>query len=126
MSEERIWRPLWSAISNKIDRELPGEPLWSQAIPIENGDIDEGLAIRREEDHYILVYFQLVPIEVDPAGEMIGGQRADDWDIQLGYQQNFATLQETKEHAKRLLADLPTPEHMQGRGYDFFLNLLEA
>lgn len=125
MSEENLWKPLWSEISGKIDRELPGESLWSQAIPIE-GDVAEGLAIRRESDYYILVYFRLIPAEVDPSNntQMTGGQSADDWDLHIGYQEDFDTLEEARREAKQLLENLPVPEHMQDRGYDFFLNLL--
>ena len=141
-NEESIWRPLWSDVSAKIDRELPGEPLWSQAIPIENGDVAEGVAIRREgptegdpegDDEaraptgYLLVYFRLVPVSVAPSGEMIGGRAeggADNWDIEVGYQEPFDTLGGAKKEAGEILAGLPTPEHMEGRGYDFFLRLL--
>ncbi len=147
-SPESIWKPLWSDLSNKIDRELPGEPLWSQAIPIEDGDIAEGIAIRREGDPnggseasapwHLLVYFRLVPVSVGPgeAGEMVthqlrtgvpGGSdaTADDWDVEVGYREPFDTLQEAKDEAGKILADLPTPEHMETRGYDFFLKLLK-
>jgi len=148
-SPESIWKPLWSDLSNKIDRELPGEPLWSQAIPIENGDLAEGIAIRREGDPnggggeasaawHLLVYFRLVPVSVGPgeAGEMVthqlrsgvpGGSdaTADDWEVEVGYQEPFDTLQEAKDEAGKILADLPIPEHMEARGYDFFLKLLK-
>ncbi len=152
-NEESIWKPLWSDVSAKIDRELPGEPLWSQAIPIENGDVAEGVAIRREGPTegepegadeartpagYLLVYFRLVPVSVAPSGEMIthpsgctrsgvpGGAEggADDWDVEVGYQEPFDTLGDAKREAGEILAGLPTPEHMEGRGYDFFLRLL--
>lgn len=141
-NEESIWKPLWSDVSAKIDRELPGEPLWSQAIPIENGDVAEGVAIRRagssEGDPeagdearaptgYLLVYFRLVPVSVAPSGQMIGGGAeggADDWDVEIGYQEPFDTLGDAKYEAGEILAGLPTPEHMEGRGYDFFLRLL--
>ena len=147
-NEESIWRPLWSDVSAKIDRELPGEPLWSQAIPIENGDVAEGVAIRREgptegdpegdaegraPTGYLLVYFRLVPLSVAPSGEMVtrrsgvpGGAEggADDWDVEIGYKEPFDTLGDAKHEAGEILAGLPTPEHMEGRGYDFFLRLL--
>jgi hypothetical protein len=128
-SRKPSWEPLWSEISNKIDRELPGEPLWSQSIPIE-GDVAEGLAVRREAGPegsywYLLVYFRLVPAEVDPAtGEMLGGASADDWDLEVGYRGDFDTLEEAKAEGKEILAALPTPESMRGRGYGFFLDLL--
>lgn len=124
--EENLWKPLWSEISDKIDRLLPGELLFSQALPIEEGDVAEGLAIRREGGHYILLYFTLLPAEVDPSDDhrMIGGQSADDWELEIGYQQDFDTLEDAKAEAKRILEDLPTPEYMQQRGCDFFLKLL--
>lgn len=124
MSEKDIWKPLWSSISNKIDRELPGEPLWSQSIPIENGDVGEGLAIRKEDDWYLVVYFRMVPASVDPAGEMIGGEDAKDWDIEIGYVTDHETITDAKNEARQILGGLPTPEHLEDRGYDFFLNLL--
>ena len=140
-NEEAVWKPLWSEVSGKIDRELPGEPLWSQAVPIENGDVAEGVAIRREGSPggdpeagdeapaawYLVVYFRLVPVSVAPSGEMVGGGAegsADDWDVEIGYQEPFDTLGEAKKEAGEILAGLPAPEHMEGRGYDFFLKLL--
>jgi len=124
MSERELWKPLWSDLSNKIDRELPGEPIWSQAIPVEGGDIAEGLAIRREAGWYLLVYFRLVPAAVDPSGDMVGGESADDWDVEAGYRGDFDSLEGAKSEARRILRDLPAPESMEERGYDFFLNLL--
>lgn len=126
--DDGLWEPLWSDLSNKIDRELPGEPFWSQAIPVE-GDSAEGLAIRRAGEGYLLVYFRLLPARVDPETpeEMLGEGpfEADDWDLEVGYQEPFTSLQEAKDEAGEILAGLPTPEHMQERGYDFFLKLLE-
>lgn len=129
MSEENTWKPFWSAISSKLERELPGEGLWSQSLPIENGDVGEGLAIRREgalsgKSWYLLVYFRLVPLAVDPAGEMLGGERADDWEVEIGYVTDHDRLADAKDEARDILAGLPTPEHLEDRGYDFFLNLL--
>lgn len=124
MSKGNIWKPLWSYVSNKIDRELPGEVLWSQSVPIENGDVGEGLAIRKEQGWYLVVYFRMVPAGVDLAGEMIGGESADDWEIEVGYVTDHDTLTEAKDEARQILADLPTPPHLEDRGYDFFLNLL--
>jgi hypothetical protein len=131
---EALWKPLWSSLSNKIDWELPGEPLWSQAAPVDNGDVSEGLAIRREgvtdldtglAAWYLFVYFRLVPVSVDSSGRMVGGESADDWDVEVGYTEPFDTLAEAKDEAGRILADLPTPEYMEERGYDFFLRLLQ-
>lgn len=129
MNDENLWKPLYSGLSARIDRELPGEPLWSQAVPIDSGDVAEGLAIRRERDYYLLVYFRLPPAREDlrRPGEMLseGPLEAGDWNLEVGYQEPFDTLQDAKDEAERILAGLPTPEHMQGRGYAFFLKLLK-
>lgn len=130
MSEEHVfWKPLWSAVSDKIDRELPGEGLWSQSTPIEGGDVGEGLAIRREGSSaegswYLLVYFRMIPAAVDPAGGMVGGEDADDWEIEVGYAADHDTLADAKDEAREILRGLPIPEHLEERGCDFFLNLL--
>lgn len=125
-NDENLWKPLWSEISNKIDRQLPGEPLFSQVLPIEEGEEAEGFAIRREDGYYTLLYFMLVPAEVEDSDDhrMIGGQSADDWELEIGYRQDFDTLEDAKAEAGKLLEDLPTPEYMQHRGHDFFLKLL--
>ena len=125
MNDQNPWKPLYSGLSARIDRELPGEPLWSQAVPIENGDVAEGLAIRRARDHYLLAYFRLLPAAVSPSGELAGGQNANDWKLEVGYQEPFDTLHDAKDEAARILANLPTPEHLHTRGYDFFLKLLK-
>lgn len=125
MTNENLWKPLWSDLSARIDRELPGEPLWSQAIPLDSGDVAEGLAIRRESDWYLLIYFRLLPTAVSPSGALAGGRSAEDWDVEVGYRGDFDTLEEAKAESQRILADLPTPESLQKRPYGFFLDLLK-
>lgn len=122
------WKQLWSDLSNMIDDALPGSPIWSQSIPIENGDVSEGLAIRhatQPDRGYYLVYFRLLPTAVDQTGEMLGGQDAHDWWVDVTSVQHMDTIEKARDEARKLLNDLPTPDHLEDRGYDFFLNLLD-
>lgn len=112
MEDKRSWKQSWNEIANLIQNSLPGEGVWMRTLPMEVSDSGEGLAIRRDvEDHsWLVVYFNLRAAAVGPDGTMIGGERAEDWDVEIGYSVRHDTLQEAKTDALALLEDLPEPE----------------
>lgn len=112
MEDKRSWKQSWNEIANLIQNSLPGEGVWMRTLPMEDGDSGEGLAIRGDVgDHpWLVVYFKLRAAAVSPDGTMIGGERAEDWDVEVGYRVRYAKLQEAKTDALALLEDLPEPE----------------
>lgn len=93
-----------------IDCTLPGEGVWFQAVPDEDGDASEGLAIRREPAWYLVVYFRVVPssseTEISRAGET-PGEGSEGWKVEIGYTGDFDSLAEAKKEARSLIRHLP-------------------
>ena len=105
-----MWKHAYDEIANLIQDSLPGRGIWMRTVPIEDGHSGEGLAIRGGDDAWLVVYFRLLPAAVGPDGAMIGGERAADWNVEVGYEAGFEGLEEAKAEALALLGDLPEPE----------------
>lgn len=103
-----------------IDRALPGEGVWFQAVPNDDGSASDGLAIRREPAWYLVVYFRVVP-SLEPetsgaAGEGISGDDLNDWKVEIGYAGDFDSLAEAKREARGLVRHLPRPPFLKHEG----------
>ncbi len=109
----------WIELIRRIDRSLPGRGLWMQCVPVfdEAFPTEEGvgLAIQKEygskTNRYAVVFFSVVP-DPDALGDdgdfLPGsGEETPDWNIDIGYQEDFATLGEAVAEAKNLAANLP-------------------
>jgi hypothetical protein len=111
--------PTWNELVRHIDRSLPGRGLWMQCVPVLDGDSPTesgvGLAVQKEYgpkgDWYTVVFFTVVP---DPDalaedGDFLPdrGEETSDWNVEVGYQQDFDTLEEAIREAKGLAANLP-------------------
>jgi hypothetical protein len=110
----------WNELIRHIDGSLPGRGLWMQCVPVLDDDSPTesgvGLAIQKEYgskgDWYTVVFFSVVP---DPDaladdGDFLPGrgEKTADWNIEVGYQGDFDTLEEAVREAKALAGHLPT------------------
>lgn len=109
----------WNELIRRIDRFLPGRGLWMQCAPVfdEASPTEEGVGLAIQKEHgpvtnrYTVVFFTVTP---DPdflggdGGFLHGhGDEAPDWNIEVGYQGDFDTLEEAVAEAKNLAIHLP-------------------
>ncbi len=109
----------WNELIRHIDGSLPGRGLWMQCVPVLDDDSPTesgvGLAIQKEygpkENWYTVLFFTVVP-DPDALAEGGGflpgrGEKTSDWNVEVGYQEDFDTLEEAITKAKGLAANLP-------------------
>jgi hypothetical protein len=109
----------WNELVRHIDRSLPGRGLWTQCVPVLDGDSSTesgvGLAIQKEygprTNWYSVVFFSVVP---DPDaladdGDFLPGrgEETSDWNVEVGYRGDFDTLEEAIRESKDLAGHLP-------------------
>ncbi len=109
----------WNELIRHIDRFLPGRGLWMQCVPVLDEDSPTesgvGLAIQKEcgpkGNWYTVVFFTVVPDPdalADDGAFLPGrGEKTSDWNVEVGYQGNFDTLEGAITEAKGLAANLP-------------------
>lgn len=107
-----------------IDEALPGQRLWMQCVPVQDDDSTTeegvGLAIQKEslqkessphKKSYSPIFFSVVPKNeaLDDSGTLLPGRGEDatDWNVEIGYQEQFGTLAEAIDEAKVLARGLP-------------------
>lgn len=109
----------YNTLCNLIDRALPGRTKWMQCVPVFDDDapteVGVGLAIIAnsgpESYWYDVTFFSVLP---DPEatghdGEFLPGRgdEASDWVVELGYSEDFGTIERAASEAKTLARNLP-------------------
>lgn len=108
----------YNELARFIEGELPGRGIWFQSAASEFGEGTlgqqapeaEGLAIRRDDEIYLLIYFSIVVDEsLDPDEDI---PSTDDLELYAGFTGEYDTLQEAKREAQQLVDYLPRPAFM--------------
>lgn len=99
-----------------IEGELPDRGLWFQSSPAEEGATDrygdtilaEGLAIRRSQDSWLVIYFTIIEDELALAD---GGELTrDDLQLYTGFVGSYDEFGQAKTEARDLVEYLPVAE----------------
>lgn len=99
-----------------VEGELPGRGVWFQSSPAEEGTTDrygdtilaEGLAIRRAEDSWMVIYFTILEDElaVTDGGDLTAG----DLQLYTGFVGSYDEFGQAKAEARDLVEYLPVAE----------------